>query len=153
MGAGLVLFAIAPVHADYVRNLLPVMVLLGVGAGLSFPSLTTVAMSGATPEDSGLASGLVNTSLQVGGALGLAVLAALSSTHTGQLLASGSSPDAALAGGLHLALGIGAGLVVLATAVAATVLTPAPVAAIGGEAANQAEPFYDDAGTACAEAA
>ena len=57
------------------------MVLLGVGAGLAFPSLMTIAMSSATPEDAGIASGLVNTTQQVGGALGLAVLATLSSTH------------------------------------------------------------------------
>jgi predicted MFS family arabinose efflux permease len=125
MVAGLVLFALAPVHADYVRNLLPVMLLIGVGAGLSFPSLTTIAMSGATPSDSGLASGLVNTSLQVGGALGLAVLATLSSSRASALHASGSSSSAALAGGLHLALAIGAGLVVVAIVTAVTVLAPA----------------------------
>ena len=82
MTVGLLLFASAPVHADYVTRLLPVMVLLGVGAGLSFPSLMTIAMSGAEPHEAGLASGLVNTSMQVGGALGLAVLATLSSTRT-----------------------------------------------------------------------
>jgi EmrB/QacA subfamily drug resistance transporter len=129
VAAGLVLFALAPVHADYVRNLLPVMLLIGVGAGLSFPSLTMIAMSGATPSDSGLASGLVNTSLQVGGALGLAVLATLSSSRASDLHASGSSSSAALAGGLHLALAIGAGLVVVAIATAATVLAPARVMA------------------------
>ena len=67
----------APVDGDYVTDLLPSMLLLGVGAGLSFPALMTLAMSGATPSDSGLASGLVNTTQQVGGALGLAVLATL----------------------------------------------------------------------------
>ncbi|HEU4980758.1 MAG TPA: DHA2 family efflux MFS transporter permease subunit, partial [Solirubrobacterales bacterium] len=96
---GLVLFASSPVHASYLTDLLPPMLLLGIGAGLSFPSLMTLAMSGATQEDSGLASGLVNTSLQVGGALGLAVLATLSSTRTETLLGSGSSPDAALTEG------------------------------------------------------
>ncbi|MGZ4294024.1 MAG: DHA2 family efflux MFS transporter permease subunit, partial [Solirubrobacteraceae bacterium] len=75
MAAGLLLFASAPVHAGYVAHLLPSMLLLGLGAGLSFPSLMTVAMSGARPTEAGLASGLVNTSMQVGGALGLAVLA------------------------------------------------------------------------------
>src|SRR4051794_15577819 len=75
MATGLGLFARSPVHATYVTDILPVMLLLGVGAGLSFPSLMTLAMSGATESDSGLASGLVNTTQQVGGALGLAVLA------------------------------------------------------------------------------
>ncbi|MGH2944141.1 MAG: DHA2 family efflux MFS transporter permease subunit, partial [Solirubrobacteraceae bacterium] len=78
VAAGLVLFTRAPLGASYVTEVLPVMLLLGTGAGLVFPSLTTLAMSGATPGDAGLAGGLLNTSLQVGGALGLAVLAALS---------------------------------------------------------------------------
>ncbi len=109
IAAGLVLFATTPVHASYLTDLLPSMLLLGIGAGLSFPSLMTLAMSGATEEDSGLASGLVNTSLQVGGALGLAVLATLSSTRTENLLASGNGNDAALTEGFQLAYWIGAG--------------------------------------------
>ena len=61
------------------QHVLPVMILLGFGIGVCFPALMTLAMSGATQEDAGLASGLVNTTAQVGGALGLAVLATLSS--------------------------------------------------------------------------
>ena len=122
--AGLVLFALSPVHSSYLGDLLAPMLLLGVGAGLSFPSLMGLAMSSATAQDSGLASGLVNTSLQVGGALGLAVLATLSSTRTDNLLASGSSPDAALTSGFHLAFWIGAGLVTAAIAVTTMVLRP-----------------------------
>ncbi len=138
IAVGLAWFALSPVHADYVRDLLPVMLLLGVGAGLSFPSLMTIAMSGATPSDSGLASGLVNTALQVGGALGLAVLATLSSTRAKDLLASGSSSPAAIAGGLHLALAIGAGLVVVAIVIGATVLEPARAAAPAEAESSQA---------------
>ena len=67
-----------PVGASYLGDLLPSMVLVGVGAGLSFPALMTLAMSSAHPTDAGLASGLVNTTQQVGGALGLAVLATVS---------------------------------------------------------------------------
>jgi EmrB/QacA subfamily drug resistance transporter len=107
IGLGLVLFARAPVGGSFVPDVLPVMVLLGTGAGLAFPSLMTLAMSGATRSDSGLASGLVNTSLQVGGALGLAVLATLATTRTEHLLASGDSTAAALTGGYHLAFLIG----------------------------------------------
>jgi EmrB/QacA subfamily drug resistance transporter len=147
MVAGLALFALSPVHADYVANLLAPMLLLGVGAGLSFPSLMGLAMSSATQEDSGLASGLVNTSLQVGGALGLAVLATLSSTRTDSLLASGSSPDAALTSGFHLAFWIGAGLVTAAIAVTTLVLRSAPYVAeveavegFEGEPAVEGEP-------------
>jgi EmrB/QacA subfamily drug resistance transporter len=125
MAAGLLLFASAPVHAAYVTHLLPVMLLLGVGAGVSFPSLMMIAMSGAEPHEAGLASGLVNTSMQVGGALGLSVLATLSASRAKDLLASGSTSAAATAGGLHLALLIGAGLVIVAIVVGVTVLAPA----------------------------
>jgi EmrB/QacA subfamily drug resistance transporter len=125
MTVGLLLFATAPVHPDYVSRLLPVMLLLGVGAGLGFPSLMTIAMSGAAPSEAGLASGLVNTSMQVGGALGLAVLATLSSSRAKDVLAAGGSSSAALASGLHLALAIGAGLVITAFVIGTVVLTPA----------------------------
>ena len=124
--AGLALFTQAPVDGSYVSNLLPSMVLVGIGAGLSFPALMTLAMSSAHPTDAGLASGLVNTTQQVGGALGLAVLATVSATHTTTLLHHGSSSAAALTGGYHLAWAIGTGLLVAAVALALVVLRPAP---------------------------
>ncbi len=124
IAAGLVLFAQAPVDGDYVTDVLPVMVLLGAGAGVCFPSLMTLSMSGVDPSEAGLASGLVNTTVQVGGALGLAVLATLSASRTEGLAAKGESTAAALTGGYHLAFYIGAGLVVAAIAVAVTVLRP-----------------------------
>jgi len=120
--AGLALFSRAPVHATYLTDLFPSMLLLGVGAGLSFPALATLAMSGATPSDSGLASGLVNTTQQVGGALGLAVLATLSTTHSQNLLASGRSTASALTGGYHMAFAIGSALVIVALGIAFTQL-------------------------------
>jgi EmrB/QacA subfamily drug resistance transporter len=122
IAAGLAVFARAPADASYASELLPVMVLLGIGAGLSFPALMSLAMSGATASDSGLASGLVNTTQQVGGALGLAVLATLSTTRSDTLLDSGESTSAALAGGYHLAFVIATALVVVALAVASAVL-------------------------------
>ena len=125
IGSGLALFARAPVHASYWPDLFVVMVLIGLGAGLSFPSLMTIAMSGATQRDSGLASGLVNTALQVGGALGLAVLATLSSTRTRDLIATGSRPSLALTSGFHLALVVGSVLLAAAVVIAVTVLRPA----------------------------
>ena len=122
--AALALFTRAPVDGGYVEHVLPVMVLLGVGSGLSFPTLMTLAMSGATTADAGLASGLVNTAAQVGGALGLAVLATLSATRTDNLLADGETTAAALTGGYHTAFAVGAALVAAATVIALTVLEP-----------------------------
>ena len=141
--AGLALFARAPVDGEYVVDVLPVMLLLGVGAGLSFPSLMTLAMSGATQSDSGLASGLVNTSLQVGGALGLAVLATLSTTRTENLLADGEGRASALTGGFHLAFIIAASLVAVAVVVAATVLQGEPAVEAEAEEAPAAAALYE----------
>ena len=124
--AGLVLFAVAPEHARYLRDLLAPMVLLGLGAGLVFPSVMTIAMTGVPPSQSGLASGLVNTSLQVGGALGLAVLATLSSTRTHDLLVAGASAGHALTSGYHLSLEIGAGLLVGSAVLALLLLRSGP---------------------------
>jgi EmrB/QacA subfamily drug resistance transporter len=146
MAVGLALFGRAPVGGSYVSDVLPVMILLGTGAGLAFPSLMTLAMSGATPSDSGLASGLVNTSLQVGGAIGLAVLATLSTTRTDGLLADGVSSSSALTSGYHLAFFIGAGLLVAAIGFALTVLEPAEVVEQEEMAElAEAEPAYSEA--------
>jgi EmrB/QacA subfamily drug resistance transporter len=120
--AGLLLLARTPIDASYITDLLPAMVLIGLGAGLGFPSLMTLAMSGATPSDSGLASGLVNTSVQVGGAIGLAVLATFATERTDGLLADGEPAASALNSGYHLAYLIGAGLVIVAIAIAVSVL-------------------------------
>ncbi len=120
--AGLLLLARTPVDATYVRDLLPPMILIGLGAGLGFPSLMTLAMSGTTASDSGLASGLVNTSVQVGGAIGLAVLATLATERTGNLIADGEPAASALNSGYHLAYLTGAGLVLVAIAVAVSFL-------------------------------
>jgi EmrB/QacA subfamily drug resistance transporter len=126
--AGLLLFARAPVDASYWADILPSMLLLGIGAGVSFPALMTMAMSGVSPADSGLASGLVNTTQQVGGALGLAVLATLSTTRTDNLVSDGVSQASALTSGYHLAFVIGAGLVVVALSIAFSALRPARAA-------------------------
>jgi MFS family permease len=140
---GLGEFAFAPVHANYWAHVLPVVTLLGIGAGLTFPALMTLAMSGATPEDAGLASGLVNTSAQVGGALGLAVLATVSATRTDHLKAAGKTVDSALTGGYHLAFLIGAALCLAALAVVLTVVQPEKKAAAEREA-PASEPIYSE---------
>jgi len=124
VAVGLALFVRAPIDAQFATDLLPSMVLIGVGAGLSFPSLMTLAMSGATEQDSGLASGLVNTSQQMGGALGLAVLATLSASRSETLLAQAEPLAQALTDGYQLAFAIAAGLVVAAVALALVLLRP-----------------------------
>jgi EmrB/QacA subfamily drug resistance transporter len=144
------LFALAPVHANYITQVLPSMVLLGIGAGVCFPALMGVAMSGATPADAGLASGLVNTTAQVGGALGLAVLATLSASHTNKLLAQGQSTPAALTGGYQLAFWIAAALVCVGIVVAVTVVQPQAATAGATEAEHGSgeraagEPVYSE---------
>jgi EmrB/QacA subfamily drug resistance transporter len=126
IAAGLALFVLAPVDGSYAVHILPVMLVLGFGIGVSFPALMTLAMSGATRSDAGLASGLVNTTAEVGGALGLAVLATLSSSRSDDLIAGGTSTAAALTSGYHLGFLIGAVLVAAAIVVALTVLEREP---------------------------
>ena len=105
---------------------------------MCFPALMTLAMSGATEEDAGLSSGLINTTAQVGAALGLAVLATLSASRTQTLLADGTAPALALTDGYHLAFWIGAALVAVSIVVALTVIRPpAPTGrAVGGGGAG-----------------
>jgi hypothetical protein len=113
---GLLLFARAPVNGNFIVDVLPGMILLGFGAGIAFNPVLLAAMSGVKPSDSGLASGIVNTSFMMGGALGLAILASLAASRSASLLASGANQLAALNGGLHAAFLVGA----LCAAVAAT---------------------------------
>jgi EmrB/QacA subfamily drug resistance transporter len=122
IAAGLLLFARTPVDGNYLTDVVPAVVLIGLGAGLSFPSLMSLAMSGATQRDSGLASGLVNATVQVGGAVGLAVLATLATERTAGLRVDGEPAASALNSGYHLAYVVGAVLVLGAFAVALTVL-------------------------------
>lgn len=120
--AGLLLFTQAPVDGEYVVHVLPMALLLGTGVALAFPSLMTLAMSGATQEDAGLASGLVNTTAQVGGALGLAVLATVAATETSAAREAGSSAATALVEGYQLAYLVGAALVGLGILIALFVI-------------------------------
>ncbi|SFB85131.1 DHA2 family efflux MFS transporter permease subunit [Collimonas sp. OK412] len=105
---GLLLFARAPVDGHFVADVLPGMVLLGLGAGVAFNPVLLAAMSDVAPSESGLASGVVNTSFMMGGALGLAVLASLAALHTEHLLATGNEPVGALNSGYQAAFLVGA---------------------------------------------
>ncbi|MEU8249913.1 DHA2 family efflux MFS transporter permease subunit [Nonomuraea sp. NPDC048916] len=122
IAGGLALFARVPVDGGYVLDVLPATLLLGIGVGGSMPALAVLAMSGATEQDAGLASGLFNTTAQVGAALGLAVLATLSASRSEDLAGQGAGAAAALTGGYRLALLVGAALVAVAFVVALAVI-------------------------------
>jgi EmrB/QacA subfamily drug resistance transporter len=127
---GLLLFARAPVHGHYVMDVLPSMILLGFGSGIAFNPVLLAAMSDVAPEESGLASGIVNTAFMMGGALGLAVLASLAASRTGTLTGKGDSHIVALTGGYHAAFLVGAlfaiGAAVIGAALLRTDAQPAP---------------------------
>jgi EmrB/QacA subfamily drug resistance transporter len=136
-GAGLVLFARAPVGGSYVTDVLPSMVLLGFGAGMSFNPLLLAAMNDVDPSESGLASGVVNTAFMMGGALGLAVLTSVAASHTSDLRASGGAPLEALVGGYHVAFLLGAVFAFAAAAIGASVLRADVQAHAGHEPAGE----------------
>ena len=119
---GLLLFARAPLAGSFVVDVLPGMILLGVGAGIAFNPVLMAAMNEVAPGESGLASGIVNTAFMMGGALGLAVLASLAAGRTSRLQALGSEPLAALNGGYHVAFFVGACFAALAAVTAAVFL-------------------------------
>jgi EmrB/QacA subfamily drug resistance transporter len=116
----LALLGFGPAKATYWLHLMGPLALLGLGGGLSFPTLAIIAMSDAAPSDAGLASGILNTTGQVGGALGLAVLATLAGSHTVGLLQEGVSPAIALAAGYHFAWFVGAATTVVTLVLATT---------------------------------
>jgi EmrB/QacA subfamily drug resistance transporter len=126
---GLLLFARAPVNGNFALDVLPAMILLGFGAGIAFNPMLLAAMSDVAPEESGLASGVVNTAFMMGGALGLAILASLAASHTDELLASGAAPRVALSGGYHVAFVVGALFAASAAAVGAVFLRTSPASA------------------------
>ena len=122
--AGLLLFARAPVDGSFAMDVLPSMLLLGLGAGMAFNPVLLAAMSDVEPSEAGLASGVVNTSFMMGGALGLAVLASLAASRTDTLSAGGESALAALTGGYHLAFLVGALFAATAAGLGAALLRP-----------------------------
>jgi EmrB/QacA subfamily drug resistance transporter len=138
---GLALFARAPVDGNFLVDVFPSMVLLGFGAGIAFNPVLLAAMSDVEPQESGLASGIVNTAFMMGGALGLAVLASVAASRSSSLRSSGEGPLASLVGGYHLAFLIGAIFAVGAAAVGGSLLRslPAHAPAPGAEPALQPE--------------
>jgi EmrB/QacA subfamily drug resistance transporter len=120
--AGLLLFARAPVDGSFAVDVLPPMLLLGFGAGIAFNPVLMAAMNDVAPSESGLASGIVNTSFMMGGALGLAILASVAGARSGQLASLGADHAAALTGGYHLAFLGGALFAALATGMGVALL-------------------------------
>jgi MFS family permease len=138
-------FARAPVDGSYVVDVLPSMILLGIGGGMAFNPMLLAAMSDVDPSDSGLASGAVNTSFMMGGALGLAILASLAASRTANLIGSGHDPLVALNSGYHAAFLAGAVAAATAGALGALLLRPAPMPAHVDEPQATAEgvPVFD----------
>ncbi|HXV95579.1 MAG TPA: DHA2 family efflux MFS transporter permease subunit [Gaiellaceae bacterium] len=132
MALSLLLFARAPVDGSFAVDVLPATVAIGIGAGIAFNPILLAAMSGVAPQEAGLASGVVNTSFMMGGALGLAVLASLAALRTDRLEAAGEATVAATNAGYHLAFLVGA-LFAVGAAVLAGVLLKAKVPSPHGE--------------------
>ena len=143
VAVGLALFARAPVDGVFLVDVLPSMLVLGIGVGMAMNPVLLAAMSDAPPEQAGLASGVVNTAFMMGGALGLAVLASLAAWRTDALQATGDTEIAALTGGYGLAFVVGAIAAVAAAAVAAVLLRPAAVPAAAPLGDQEPEPALD----------
>jgi MFS family permease len=125
-------------HASYFPGLFFAFLLIGLGAGASFMPLLTVGMSDAPPRDAGLASGIVNVSVQLFGAIGLATLGTIATDHTKTLTAKGYSLDSALTGGYHLAYLVGAGAVAIGVLAALLILRP-PTSSVAQEVQHDHE--------------
>jgi EmrB/QacA subfamily drug resistance transporter len=132
MTVGLLLFARTPVDGNFLVDVLPATIAIGLGAGIGFNPLLLAAMSGVAPTESGLASGIVNTAFMMGGALGLAVLASLAASRTDSLAADGQGALDALNGGYHAAFLVGA-IFVVASAFVAGLLLRSDVSAAAHE--------------------
>jgi EmrB/QacA subfamily drug resistance transporter len=130
--AGLLLFVRAPVDGSFLVDVLPSMILLGFGAGIAFNPVLLAAMSDVEPSESGLASGLVNTSFMMGGALGLAVLASIAASRSHSLRLGGASELSALTGGYHVAFLVGAAFAAAAAVLGGTLLREQPAGAYEG---------------------
>lgn len=122
--AGLALFGLAPVEGNFMLHVLPGMLLLGLGGGMAFNPVLLAAMSDVAPSESGLASGVVNTSFMMGGSLGLAVLASLAAARTAELTATGAALPVALHGGYQVAFILGSAIAAAAAVMSALLLRP-----------------------------
>jgi EmrB/QacA subfamily drug resistance transporter len=120
--SGLVYFTQVPVHGTYLSDLLPGFLLVGVGLGFSFVPISIAALAGVRPAEAGLASGLFNTTQQIGGALGIAVLSTIATSRTSHALADGTAPPSALVHGFTGAFVVGAGIAAVGIVAALTLI-------------------------------
>src|SRR6266511_117117 len=134
LGGGLAYFTQVSPNGSYLGDLLPGFLLIGVGLGFSFVPVSIAALAGVTGKDAGLASGLINTSQQIGGAIGLAVLATVSTTRTENLLADGKDPATALTSGFQIAFWVGVGLAVASLVATLVALRRKDLEQVPGEA-------------------
>ncbi|MBW8749990.1 MAG: DHA2 family efflux MFS transporter permease subunit [Propionibacteriales bacterium] len=143
IAVGLGLFARVPVDGTYLVDVMPSALFMGAGVGISFPALMMLSMSGVRPEDAGLASGLVNTTCQVGAALGLAVLATLSTARTETLSRAGRPVKEALVGGYQRGFVVGTVLVLVALGVALAVIRNPQQPAVQADAQAEVDDDLD----------
>lgn len=134
--AGLVYFSQVSADGSYVADLLPGFLIIGVGMGFSFVPISIAALAGVQGPEAGLASGLINTSQQVGGALGLALLTTVATTHTSGALESGTPQAQALTDGFSLAFWVAAGFALVSLVTTIAVLRQEDLPAVGAEPAS-----------------
>jgi MFS family permease len=135
LGSGLTYFSQVSVGGSYVGDLLPGFLLIGVGLGFSFVPVSIAALAGVKGPEAGLASGLINTSQQIGGALGLAILTTVATTHTTSLLESGTARPEAMTSGFSLAFWVGAGFALISLVTTLVALKHEDLAAVDPHAA------------------
>jgi EmrB/QacA subfamily drug resistance transporter len=139
-GAGIYYVSRVPLHGSYVSDLLPGFVVMSLGAGSVFVAVTTAANAGVPSDKAGLAAGLLNSSQQVGSALGLAILSAIAITHTNHLIAAQVSPAVASDAGYHQALLVGSILMAAAALLALRIgntRNPAPLVMVSTEVTSE----------------
>jgi EmrB/QacA subfamily drug resistance transporter len=140
LGIGMAFFSQVSVGGSYVGDLLPGFLLIGVGMGFSFVPISIAALAGVTSTEAGLASGLINTSQQIGGALGIAVLATVSTTRTENLLSDGTARAAALTGGFSIAFWVAAAFAVVSLIATIALLRRDDLETVGNEQPEQPVP-------------
>jgi MFS family permease len=144
---GLFLLVFAPTHGNYIGSVLPSMLLFAIGGGTAIPAIMSTAMSETTPDALGASSGLLNTSQQVGSAIGLAVLSSIAAATTTRLGEHGRAATKAVVDGYHVGWGVGAALLTVAVVIAAVTLRRPRTHNAGGTEAGSTRIVQEKAAT------